>query len=465
MWATIRASLAARVNRSPGRPIVDDALPGMEPIAADEVRSIERTSCCVVGGGPGGMMLALLLARRGVPVTLLEAHPDFDRQFRGDTLHPAILEVLDQIGLAEKLLELPHAKWFAPTFLAADGPFTPIDLRRLKTRFSFIMLVPQERFLDFLAAEARQYPHFHLIMGATVERLVEEGGSVRGVRYRAADGWHEVRAALTVGADGRFSRLRHLSGLRADTLSPPVELLWFRLPRLPGDAQEFDTRAAALRAEPLAVIEGEHGTAAGFVRWAQGRILLVFNRVDHWQVGYFYPAGHHAELRAAGLDALRASIVSLEPRLKRHAETLTDWHQLSPLSVAFSRCRRWYKPGLLLIGDAAHVMTPAAGAGIKYAIEDAVVAANVLARPLAAGRITVRDLLAVQRRREWPVRFIQAAGALAQSTLLPRALRFSPEGPRRLRIPRLLRLLFRLPLVRTLPARLVGIGLWRVRVK
>jgi 2-polyprenyl-6-methoxyphenol hydroxylase-like FAD-dependent oxidoreductase len=439
--------------------MIDDA------VAADGIRSVEHTACCVVGGGPAGMKLALLLARKGVRVTLLEAHRDFDRQFRGDTLHPAILEVLDQIGLAEALHRLPHAKWFAPTFLTADGPFTLIDLRRLKTHFPYIMLVPQERFLGFLAAEAAKYPHFHLVLGANVQQLVEEGGAVRGVRYQSSDGWHEVRAALTVGADGRFSRLRHLAGLRADTLSPPVELLWFRLPRQAGDENEFDPLPEAMRAEPLAVIEGEDGTAAGFVRWARGRILLVFNRVDHWQVGYFYPAGHYPELRAAGLDALRASITGLEPRLARHAATLTDWHQLSPLSVAFSRCRRWHRPGLLLIGDAAHVMTPAAGAGIKYAIEDAVVAANLLAGPLAAGRVTTGHLSAVQRRREWPVRFIQAAGTLAQTTLLPWALRFSPVGQVRLRIPRMLRLLFRLPLMGALPARLVGIGLWRVRVK
>jgi 2-polyprenyl-6-methoxyphenol hydroxylase-like FAD-dependent oxidoreductase len=409
------------------------------------------------------MILALLLARKGVPVTLLEAHQDFDRQFRGDTLHPAILEILDQIGLAEGLHRLPHVKWYGPTFLADDGPFTPIDLRRLKTRFPYIMLVPQERFLDFVAGEAGKYPHFRLILEANVQRLIEVDGVVRGVRYRAADGWHEIRAILTVGADGRFSRLRHLAGLKIDTLSPPVELLWFRLPRLASDATEFDPLPLAVRSGPLVIIEGENDTAAAFVRWGPGRILLIINRVSHWQVGYIYQAGRYAEMHGAGLNKLRASIVELEPRLARHVETLTDWHQLSPLSVAFSRCRRWYRPGMLLIGDAAHVMTPAAGAGIKYAIEDAVVAANILAGPLATGRVTPRQLAQIQRRRELPVRFIQAAGAFAQKTLLPVALRF-PRGKQiRLRIPRLLRLLFRLPLMDVLPARIVGVGLWRVR--
>jgi 2-polyprenyl-6-methoxyphenol hydroxylase-like FAD-dependent oxidoreductase len=243
-----------------------------------------------------------------------------------------------------------------------------------------------------------------------------------------------------------------------------LNCFWFRLPRLGSDVTEFDPLPKAMRAGPVVVMEGEHDTAVAFVRWAPGRILVVFNRVDHWQVGYFYPPGRYSEIHAAGLDALRASIVGLEPRLARHLASLTDWHELSPLSVAFSRCRRWYRPGILLIGDAAHVMTPAAGAGIKYAIEDAVVAANVLAGPLASGRVTVWQLAEVQRRREWPVRFIQAAGILAQKTLLPLALRFPQRDQVRLRIPRLLRLLLRLPLIRTLPARLVGIGLWRVRV-
>jgi 2-polyprenyl-6-methoxyphenol hydroxylase-like FAD-dependent oxidoreductase len=410
------------------------------------------------------MMLALLLARRGIRTTLLEAHLDFDRQFRGDTLHPVILEILDELGLAERLHALPHVKWYGPTLLAADGPFTPIDLRRLKTRFPYLMLIPQEQFLNFLADEARKYPHFHLVMGANVQRLVEEAGTVRGVHYQAADGWHEVHAALTVGADGRFSRVRQLAGLRAKVLSPSLELLWFRLPRLRSDAMDFDAMPAAIQAKPLAIIEGENDTAAAFVRWGRGRILVVFNRIDHWQVGYFFPAGHYQELRTSGLQAFRGSILSLEPRLSRHVESLIDWRQLSLLSVAFSRCRHWYRAGLLLIGDAAHVMTPAAGAGIKYAIEDAVVAANILARPLAAGRVSIHHLAAVQERREWPVRFIQGVGAFAQKTLLPMAFRSGPANRAPLRIPRLLRFFLRLPLVRALPARLFGIGLWRVHV-
>jgi 2-polyprenyl-6-methoxyphenol hydroxylase-like FAD-dependent oxidoreductase len=411
------------------------------------------------------MVLALLLARRRVPVALLEAHPDFDRDFRGDTLHPAILEILNQLGLAERLHKLPHVKWLGPSLVTASGPVPLVDFRRLRTRFPYIMLLPQERFLEFLAEEASRYPQFRLTMRANVQRLVEEDGAVRGVRYRSTEGWQEVRAPLTVGADGRFSRVRRLAGIEPVVLAPPMELLWFRLPRLPGDEREFDSVGALVRNHPFAILNGEGESAVGFLHRGQGFLLGVFNRLDHWQVGYIYREGTYPALKAAGIAAFRRAITELEPRLARHLAYLTAWHQLAPLSVAFSRCRRWYKPGLLLIGDAAHVMTPAAGAGIKYAIEDGVEAANVLAVWLRSGRVRLRNLAEVQRRREWPTRLMQWAGALAQQTILSRAL-----GPRRgtgglSLLPFLARVLSHLPVLRSLPARFAGFGLWRVRVE
>jgi 2-polyprenyl-6-methoxyphenol hydroxylase-like FAD-dependent oxidoreductase len=327
------------------------------------------------------------------------------------------------------------------------------------------MLVPQERFLTFLANEAAKYPHFRLIMHARVQQLIEERGVIRGVRYRGADGgWQEVRAALTVGADGRFSRIRRLAGIEPVVLSDPMELLWFRLPRLASDDGELDSMTGVLRGKPFAVINGENGSAVVFLHRGDGFLLAVANRVDHWQVAYIYSSGTYQELKAAGIEAFRRSIAELEPRLVSHLESLTDWRQLAPLSVAFSRCRKWYKPGLLLIGDAAHVMTPAAGAGIKYAMEDAVEAATVLSAPLLAGHVDVSDLARVQRLREWPTRFMQGAASFQQNTILKRALRKGQRTRTPPGLPFIASVLQRVPILRDLPARFVAFGFWRVRI-
>ncbi len=424
-----------------------------------EIQDSEETACCVVGGGPAGVVLSLLLARRGVPVVLLEAHKDFDREFRGDTLHPAILEIMDEIGLAERLHELPHAKVYGPVVPTARGPVRPFDLRRLKTKFPYIMFMDQTIFLNFLTEEAGKYPSFKLIMGANVQRLIEDDGNVQGVCYRADDGWHEIRARLTVGADGRFSRLRHLAGFEPIQTSATMELLQFRLPHLPDDPDE----SKLLHASPDDAARGV--SAADFSSPVvplpgEGRIVIVTNRPDHWQLWQLFPPGQYKQLRDAGVEALRQSIVELEPRFSRHVEHLTDWQQVNLLSVASSRCRRWYKPGLLLIGDAAHTMTPAAGAGIKYAVEDAVVAANILAEPLKAGRVNPHDLARVQRKREWPTRFIQALAAFAVRQILSV---LHSKGPPRL--PLLPRLLARTPLTKYILPRILAFGFWRVHVK
>jgi 2-polyprenyl-6-methoxyphenol hydroxylase-like FAD-dependent oxidoreductase len=401
----------------------------------------QQTTCCIVGGGPGGMMLALLLARLQVPVTLLEQHQDFDREFRGDTIHPSTLEILDQIGLAEPLHQLKHSKIYGPTLRLANSTFSPVDLRRLRIKFPYVLLVPQARFLDFLAAEAAKYPNFKLVMGANVDRLIEEDGRVRGVRYQSVDKVHEVRALLTVGADGRFSRVRHLAGIEPVQTSAPMDILWFRLPHIPGDLPEAEGRVLG-----------------GFGR---GRMLAVFDRFDYWQVGYVFPKGQYQELRAAGLEALRQSIADIEPHLAEHVKTLTDWHQCSLLSVESSRCTQWFKPGLLLIGDAAHVMSPIGGVGINYAVQDAVVATNLLTKPLRSGRVEVDDLAKVQKAREWPVKAIQAAQAALQDRVLASALR-SQTGPR---VPWYVRAFFAIPVLRDIPGRVFAFGVRRVRLK
>jgi 2-polyprenyl-6-methoxyphenol hydroxylase-like FAD-dependent oxidoreductase len=415
--------------------------------ASNQVRDVHRTTCCIVGGGPGGAVLALLLARKGVQVTLLEAHPDFDREFRGDTIHPSVMEVMDELGLADRLLKLRHTELRTFTLQTASGPFTPVNLSRLKTKFPYITMMPQTSFLKFITAEAARYPNFRLLMSARVQELVEEDGVVRGVRYdrREQDGshsTHEVRAVLTVGADGRGSRVRRLAGFEPIKTSPPMDVLWFKLPRKEGDP------------------EGIVG------RFGRGHIAVMLDRFDYWQAGYVIPKGTYPELRAAGIEALKQAFAELIPEYADRLEHLQDWRQASLLSVESSRCPRWYKAGLLLIGDAAHVMSPVGGVGINYAIQDAVVAANVLAEPLKESQTQLRDLelsylAAVQRRREWPTRLIQRFQALIQQRVLASALRSNvPFAP-----PLFLRLLLRVPVLRDLPGRIVAFGVWPVHVR
>ncbi len=397
------------------------SLPPAAQSQPDEVRDLQTTGCCIVGGGPAGAILALL-------------------QFRGDTIHPSTLEILDQIGLAEPLHSMRHTRVSGPVINFPDGPFRPFDLTRLKTRFPYILLVPQSQFLEFITKEAAKYSSFRLIMHANVRKLVEENGSVRGVRYLGPDdNWHELRAPLTIGADGRFSQIRQLAGIEPVKTAPPMDVLWFRLPKLPHDMD----------------IPG--GLLGGI---GPGRILIVLDRADYWQAGLVFRKGHYQELRAQGIAAIRRTIVEIEPRLARNVESLTDWQQLSLLSVESSLCPCWHKPGLLLIGDAAHVMSPVGGVGINYAIQDAVVTANLLTNSLREGRVTESQLAQVQRQREWTIRVIQRMQSIMQNNLLAKAL--ASQGPAR--VPWQMRLLVRIPILRDVPSRLIAFGPRRVRL-
>jgi 2-polyprenyl-6-methoxyphenol hydroxylase-like FAD-dependent oxidoreductase len=358
----------------------------MTPATSPSVpcRPVERAACCVVGGGPAGAVLALLLARRGVPVTLLEAHGDFDRDFRGDTLHPAVMEVLADLGLAERVLGLPHAK--VERFVVEAGPHRAVfaEFRRLRTRFPYIVMLPQASLLELLVAEAGRYPGFALRLGARVEAVLEEEGPagvvVRGVRYRDPGGEGEVRALLTVGADGRFSKLRALAGL--EDAAPRVragamDVLWFRLPREPGDPE---------------------GAGATF-RFGPRGLLVLMSHLDGWQVGLILKKRGFPRLRAAGLGALHEAVAGLAPEFAERAACLVDWRQTSLLSVESSCLPRWHRPGLLLLGDAAHVVSPVGGVGINLAVQDAVAAARRLAGPLGRGQLGPADLAAVERER------------------------------------------------------------------
>jgi 2-polyprenyl-6-methoxyphenol hydroxylase-like FAD-dependent oxidoreductase len=407
--------------------------------ATEAVADVHHTSCVVVGGGPAGVMLSLLLARRGIPVTLLEAHKDFDRDFRGDTIHPSTLEVLDQLGLADRLLEIPHGMVRKFQIVTPEGATTMADLSGLYTKFPFVAMLPQARMLEFLVDAAKRYPCFKVVMGANVQRLVEENGAVHGVRYRGADdAWHELRATLTVAADGRFSKLRGLAGLEPVKTAPPMDVVWFRLPRRP-----------------------DEGGDTGAIHVHAGHFAVLLERPGEWQVGYAVLKGGFPQLRAAGIETLQRSLAAMVPWLADRVELLKDWKQMSVLAVESSRLRVWHKPGLLLIGDAAHVMSPVGGVGINYAVQDAVEAANLLAEPLRGGAVTDADLAAVQARREWPVRVIQAFQRLIQRQIAGPALQAGVP----FRVPRLLRLALRLPGLRNLPGRMMAFGVRRVRVE
>jgi 2-polyprenyl-6-methoxyphenol hydroxylase-like FAD-dependent oxidoreductase len=387
------------------------------------------------------------MARKGISVTLLEAHPDFDREFRGDTVHPSVMEIMDELGLADRLLELRHSKIRNFTLQTVAGPFTPVDLSRLNTKFPYITMMPQTSFLEFITTEAGRYPNFRLVMGARVQELAEEDGVIRGVRYqsRERDGSHsvhEVRAILTVGADGRGSRMRRLTGFEPIKTSPPMDVLWFKVPRKEGDPE------------------------GAMARFGRGHIAILLDRFDYWQAGYVIPKDTFPELRHEGMETLRRNFAELIPDFADRVEHLKDWRQVSLLSVESSRCPRWYRPGLLLIGDAAHVMSPVGGVGINYAIQDAVVAANVLAGPLKDSQEHLKDLdttclAAVQRRREWPTRIIQRFQALIQRAVLAPTLRSNEPFA----APAFLRLLLRVPILRAIPARIIAFGVWPVHAR
>jgi 2-polyprenyl-6-methoxyphenol hydroxylase-like FAD-dependent oxidoreductase len=376
-------------------------------------------------------MLALFLARRGVRVILLEEHMDFDRDFRGDTIHPMTLAALDQIGLARKMLRtLPHSEIHSASIETADGPFTPIDFTRLHTPFPFVALLPQADFLRFITEEAARYPNFTLLMGARVEELVEEDGVVRGVRYRGQQGWGEIRSLVTVGCDGRFSRLRRLGGFSAITTSSPIDVLWFRLPRRDDDPPE------------------------ALARFFNGRFFVMLNRGDQWQIASIILKGGYQDLRAQGIEALQQIVAETAPEMADRARLLQSWRQVSLLSVTSDRLTRWSKPGLLLIGDAAHVMSPVGGVGINYAIQDAIVTANTLFEPLRQGYVADADLARIQREREFPTRLIQAI----QTQIQERALLPLTRESGQLRVPGWLQMALRLPAVSGLPPYVMGIG-------
>ena len=398
---------------------------------------VRRATCCVIGCGPAGAMLGLMLAREGVDVLVLEKHADFLRDFRGDTLHPSTMQIMDELRLADGLLQLGHTKTQKITARLPGRIVTVADLGRLKTRFPYITFMPQWDFLDFVTKEARRYPNFHLEMNAEAKELILENGIVRGVCYETPEGTREARALLTVSADGRSSPFRKQAGLKMVRTSPPIDVLRFRLSRREGDPEDTFGYAGS------------------------GRFIPVINRGHYWQIAYVIRKGEYQNVRAEGLEAFRRSVGGAIPEFSNRTGELQDWDDVKLLTVQADRLRRWHRPGLLCIGDAAHAMSPVGGVGINLAIADAVAAANTLSGPLWAGRVRTRDLMAVQLRRELPTRVIQALQSVAQRRVVASSL--SPGGTPSLPSPA--RALLQLRLVRDLPARVIAFGIWPEHVR
>jgi 2-polyprenyl-6-methoxyphenol hydroxylase-like FAD-dependent oxidoreductase len=388
------------------------------------------TTCCIVGGGPAGVMLGFLLARAGIDVVVLEKHVDFLRDFRGDTIHPSTLGMMDELGLLDDLLKLPHNKVPKLQVQIGDTPVTIADFTFLPPRHAFIALMPQWDFLDFLVDRARLYPNFKLIMQANVVDLVDEGGRIAGVRATTPDGPLEVRARLTVGCDGRKSIVRAKAGLEVEDIGAPIDVFWMRISRRPEDPPTGG-------------------------RIGAGSFFAVLDRGDYFQLAYVIRKGDAERIMQEGLPAFRQLVAKALPFLAGRVDELKSWDDIKLLSVSIDRLRTWYRPGLLCIGDAAHAMSPVGGVGINLAIQDAVAAANILWKPLKDGTLSTFDLARVQHRRTFPTRVTQRLQVLAQNRIVQPVLRGAgPMTP-----PWAVRMFDRLPLLQRIPARLVGVGI------
>jgi 2-polyprenyl-6-methoxyphenol hydroxylase-like FAD-dependent oxidoreductase len=383
------------------------------------------------------MMLALLLARMGVDVFVLEKHADFLRDFRGDTIHPSTLELMHELGILEEFLKRPHQEVRELTGQVGKETVTIGDFTHLPTHCKFLALMPQWDFLNFVKEQASRYPVFHLRMNAEVTDLLEEKGTVVGLRAKTPDGSLEVRAALSIGADGRHSVVRQRANLEVVDLGAPMDVMWMRISRRDSD--------------PIQTLG----------HFDKGRILVMINRESYWQCAFVIPKGEADRVRQRGLPAFREDIADLAPFLRDRMEELTDWKDVSLLTVAVDRLSQWSRPGLLCIGDAAHAMSPIGGVGINLAIQDAVATANLLGAILLHKAPSESDLRAVQRRRNFPTWATQRLQIALQNNVIRRVL----GGSKPFGLPWPLKLLRRWPILRRIPARLVGVGFRPERVK
>ncbi|WP_461111579.1 FAD-dependent oxidoreductase [Spirosoma jeollabukense] len=396
---------------------------------ATENQKTMQTRCCVVGGGPAGMMLGFLLARSGVDVVVLEKHKDFLRDFRGDTIHPSTLELLVELGLLDEFLELSHQE-LRSVQITADGQTVPVaDFSHLPVHCQFIAFMPQWDFLNFMAEKGEQYPSFHLHMQTEATNIIEENGKITGVRATTQAGDLVIKADLVVGTDGRRSTIREKAGLAVQDFGVPIDVLWMRIPKDPATGEQ----------------------SLGYLK--SGQFMVLIDRNDYFQCGFLIPKGQFESVKQRGLAALQADILSLAPFVGGYVKELDAWDKISLLTVKIDRLRQWFRPGLLCIGDAAHAMSPAGGVGVNLAVQDAVATANQLVPAFQNGQVTVDTLARIQRRRQWPVRVIQAG----QIFIHKRLINASVSDPST--IPPFILWLFRhIPAFRRLPARLIGMG-------
>jgi 2-polyprenyl-6-methoxyphenol hydroxylase-like FAD-dependent oxidoreductase len=389
------------------------------------------TSCVIAGGGPAGMMCGFLLARAGIDVTVLEKHADFLRDFRGDTVHPSTLQVMHELGLLSEFLKLPYTPIRTANIEFGDTHFTVGDFSRLPTAAKFIALMPQWDFLAFLAKEAKKLPNFHLLMQTEARDLTAQGDRICGVLATGPGGNVQIKAGLTIAADGRHSLLRDKSGLKVEDLGAPFDVLWLRLPVLPGDPAEL----------------------IGKVRG--GQLFVMIYRTDYWQCAYLIPKGGFDTIKADGLAKFRARLKQVAGfAAGRVDEAITSFDQVKLLTVTVDRLTKWARPGMVCIGDAAHAMSPIGGVGINLAIQDAVATANILGPVLQKRVPSLGDLAKVQKRRQFPTKVIQGFQVMAQNRLLAPTLAAmkTPEPPR------LVKILNAWPWARQFPARFIGMG-------
>jgi 2-polyprenyl-6-methoxyphenol hydroxylase-like FAD-dependent oxidoreductase len=386
--------------------------------------------CCIVGGGPAGMMLGYLLGRAGVDTIVLEKHADFFRDFRGDTVHPSTLQVMDELGLIDDFLKIKHDR-----IQKMDGYFGQhrlriADISRTGAKYPFIAFMPQWDFLDFLRDKSERFPHLQVMMKAEATDLVWSGDTVTGVKAMTEQGAVDIRADLVVACDGRHSLVRPAARLPVEDIAAPMDILWFRV------AKGLETESVFARLEP-------------------GKMMVTIDRGDYWQCAYVIAKNHYEEIKARGLEAFRTDTARLAPILSAHIGDIKSWDDVKLLAVAINRLTRWHRPGLLCIGDAAHAMSPVGGVGVNIAVQDAVATANLLAAKLLRGSVTEDDLDAVRRRREFPMRATQGMQVLMQNNIISRALAPSDQP---LTPPLMMRLINAIPVLQGLTARFLAIG-------